>query len=52
MLQEVGGHWVEELPGVLWEHRTTQQCPIGETLFFLAYDMEVVIPTQATLQTT
>lgn len=24
MLQEAGGHWVKELPGVLWAHQTTQ----------------------------
>ena len=37
---------MEELPGVLWTHRTIRRCPTRETSFFLAYGMEVVIPTE------
>ena len=42
-LQWANGHWVEELLEVLWAHRTTWRHPTGETLFSLAYSMEVVI---------
>ncbi|XP_071705039.1 uncharacterized protein [Rutidosis leptorrhynchoides] len=35
--------WVDELPNVLWSHRTTFKKSKGETPFSLVYDSEVVI---------
>jgi hypothetical protein len=36
-LEEAKGKWVEELPSVMWTHRTTIRKSIGETPFALAY---------------
>ncbi|XP_076884510.1 uncharacterized protein LOC143533702 [Bidens hawaiensis] len=50
------GSWVEELPHVLWAHRTMPKTSNGETLFSLTYGTEAMIPaeigapTQRTLQ--
>ena len=38
--------WVDELFGVLWAYRITSRWPIRITPFALAYDMEVIIPTE------
>ncbi|XP_071708983.1 uncharacterized protein [Rutidosis leptorrhynchoides] len=35
--------WVDELPKVLWAHRTTHKNSTGETPFSLVYGSEVVI---------
>ena len=43
------GRWAEELPNVLWVYRATPRRSIGETLFFLTYGVEVVIPTEVNL---
>jgi hypothetical protein len=51
-LEEAKGKWVEELPGVLWTHRTTARKSTGETLFALAYGVEAVIPLEVGIPTT
>ena len=40
------GIWPDELPGVLWAHRTIVRTPTGETPFKLAYGSEAVIPAE------
>uniref|UniRef100_A0A2N9H259 RNase H type-1 domain-containing protein n=1 Tax=Fagus sylvatica TaxID=28930 RepID=A0A2N9H259_FAGSY len=42
-LEQVKGKWVEELPSVMWTHRTTKRWSMGETHFALAYGVEAVI---------
>ena len=43
------GAWVDELPMVLWAHRTTPKEAIGETSFSLVFGTEVVIPVEVGL---
>ena len=43
---------MEELPSVLWTHRTTVRKSIGETPFALAFGVEVVIPLEVDMPTT
>ncbi|KAL6321029.1 hypothetical protein AAG906_012010 [Vitis piasezkii] len=50
-LQGAGGHWVEELPGVVWAYQTMPRCPTEETHFSLAYGMKVVISTEVGMPT-
>jgi hypothetical protein len=50
-LEEAKGKWVEELPSVLWTHRTTHKRSTGETPFALAYGVEAVIPLEIGLPT-
>uniref|UniRef100_A0A2N9IBS0 Integrase catalytic domain-containing protein n=1 Tax=Fagus sylvatica TaxID=28930 RepID=A0A2N9IBS0_FAGSY len=50
-LEEAKGKWVEELPSVLWTHRTTHRRSTGETPFVLAYGVEAVIPLEVGLPT-
>ncbi|GJU80734.1 reverse transcriptase domain-containing protein [Tanacetum coccineum] len=50
LYQEVGA-WVEELPNVLWAHRTTPKMSNGETPFCLAYGTETVIPAEIGIPT-
>ncbi|GJU73916.1 reverse transcriptase domain-containing protein [Tanacetum coccineum] len=50
-LHKEGGTWVEELPNVLWAHRTTPKTSNGETPFSLAYGTEAVIPTKIGIPT-
>ncbi|GKB29233.1 reverse transcriptase domain-containing protein [Tanacetum coccineum] len=38
--------WVDELPNVLWAHRTSIKQRNGETPFSLTYGSEAVIPTE------
>ncbi|GJX00191.1 reverse transcriptase domain-containing protein [Tanacetum coccineum] len=38
--------WVEEVPHVLWVHRTMINTSNGDTSFSLTYDMEAVIPVE------
>ncbi|GJX28565.1 reverse transcriptase domain-containing protein [Tanacetum coccineum] len=38
--------WVDELPNVLWAHRTSIKTSNGETPFSLTYGSEAVIPTE------
>ncbi|XP_071739877.1 uncharacterized protein [Rutidosis leptorrhynchoides] len=42
---------VDELPNVLWAHRTTFKKSIGETPFSLVYGSEVVIPAEILVPT-
>jgi transposase InsO family protein len=51
-LEEAKGKWVEELPSVLWMHRTTGRKSTDETLFALAYGVEAVIPLEVGIPTT
>ena len=48
-LERAKGIWLEELPSVLWAYRTTSRTPIWETLFWIAYGSEAVIPTKVRL---
>ncbi|GJV95727.1 reverse transcriptase domain-containing protein [Tanacetum coccineum] len=41
-----GGAWVEELPNVLWAHKTTPKTSNEETPFSLAYGTKAVIPAE------
>jgi transposase InsO family protein len=50
--EEAKGKWVEELPSVMWTHRTTVRKSTGETPFALAYGVEVVIPLEVGMPTT
>ena len=50
-LEEAKDKWVEELPSVLWTHRTTHRRSTGETPFALAYGVEAVIPLEVDLPT-
>ncbi|GJS36644.1 reverse transcriptase domain-containing protein [Tanacetum coccineum] len=43
--------WVEELPNVLWAHRTTVRAGSGCTPFSLVYGSEVVLPPEIGLPT-
>ena len=43
---------MEELPSVLWTHRTTIRKSIGETPFVLVYEMEAVITLEVGIPTT
>nr|GEW40883.1 hypothetical protein [Tanacetum cinerariifolium] len=54
-LGERNKNWVEELPRVLWAHRTMIKSSHGDTPFSLTYGTEAVIPTEigmATYRTT
>ena len=43
---------MEELPSVMWTHRTTVRKSTGETPFALAYGVEAVIPLEVRMPTT
>ncbi|GJR20141.1 reverse transcriptase domain-containing protein [Tanacetum coccineum] len=43
--------WVDELPNILWAHRTMLKTSNGETPFSLTYEREVVIPTEIGMPT-
>ncbi|GKA50881.1 reverse transcriptase domain-containing protein [Tanacetum coccineum] len=54
-LDERSRDWIEELPHVLWAHRTMIKSSNGETPFSLTYGTEAVIPVEIgmpTLRTT
>ncbi|GKC36898.1 reverse transcriptase domain-containing protein, partial [Tanacetum coccineum] len=54
-LDERSKDWIEELPHVLWAHRTMIKSSNGETPFLLTYGTEAVIPAEIgmpTLRTT
>ena len=38
--------WPDELPGVLWDYRTTVRTLTRETSFKLVYGSEAVIPAE------
>ncbi|GJZ36241.1 reverse transcriptase domain-containing protein [Tanacetum coccineum] len=43
--------WVDELPQVLWAHRTTPKSSNGETPFSLVYGLEAVVPIEISVET-
>ncbi|GJY34891.1 reverse transcriptase domain-containing protein [Tanacetum coccineum] len=43
--------WIDELPQVLWAHRTTPKSSNGETPFSLVYGSEAVIPIEISVET-
>ena len=43
---------MEELPSVLWTHKTTVRKSTNETPFALAYGVEAVIPLKVDIPTT
>nr|GEW45738.1 reverse transcriptase domain-containing protein [Tanacetum cinerariifolium] len=50
-LGEGNKNWVEELPHVLWAHRTMIKLNHGDTPFSLTYKTEAVIPTEIGMPT-
>nr|GEV39731.1 reverse transcriptase domain-containing protein [Tanacetum cinerariifolium] len=50
-LGEGNKNWVEELPHVLWAHRTIIKSSHGDTSFSLTYRTEAVIPTEIEMPT-
>nr|GEZ25850.1 reverse transcriptase domain-containing protein [Tanacetum cinerariifolium] len=50
-LGERNKNWVEELPHVLWAHRTMIKSSHGDTPFSLTYGTEAVIPTEIGMPT-
>nr|GEX29997.1 reverse transcriptase domain-containing protein [Tanacetum cinerariifolium] len=50
-LGEGNKNWVEELPHVLWAHRTMIKSSHGDTPFSLAYGTEAVIPVEIGMPT-
>nr|GEW15515.1 reverse transcriptase domain-containing protein [Tanacetum cinerariifolium] len=50
-LGEGNKNWVEELPHVLWAHRTMIKSSHGDTPFSLTYGTEAVIPTEIGMPT-
>nr|GEY89152.1 reverse transcriptase domain-containing protein [Tanacetum cinerariifolium] len=50
-LGEGNKNWVEELPHVLWAHRTTIKSSHGDTPFSLTYGTKAVIPTEIGMPT-
>ncbi|GJW20302.1 reverse transcriptase domain-containing protein [Tanacetum coccineum] len=44
-------NWLEELPHVLWAHRTMIKSSHGDTPFSLTYDTEAVIPAEIGMPT-
>ncbi|GJR34316.1 reverse transcriptase domain-containing protein [Tanacetum coccineum] len=45
-LEKGGSTWAEEVPNVLWAHRTMKKTSNGETTFSLTYGTEAVIPAE------
>ncbi|GJV99326.1 reverse transcriptase domain-containing protein [Tanacetum coccineum] len=50
-LGEKNKNWVEELPHVLWAHRTMIKSSHGDTPFSLTYGTEAVIPAEIRMPT-
>jgi hypothetical protein len=51
-LEEAKDKWVEELPSIMWTHRTTKRRSTGEMQFTLTYGVEAVILLKVDLPTT
>ena len=49
-LENLKGKWVEYLPKVLWEYRTTRKSATQETPFALAFGIEAVTPIEVGLK--
>jgi hypothetical protein len=45
-LKPYAGRWVNELPSVVWDLRTTPSRAIGHTPFALVYGSEAMLPTE------
>ncbi|GJT75267.1 reverse transcriptase domain-containing protein [Tanacetum coccineum] len=43
--------WTDELPQVLWAHRTTPKSSNGETPFSLVYGSKAIIPIDISMET-
>jgi hypothetical protein len=41
--------WIDELPCELWGNRTSPSRATRETLFFMVYGVEVVLPPEVTM---
>ncbi|GJS37028.1 reverse transcriptase domain-containing protein [Tanacetum coccineum] len=50
-LDEKSKNWLEELPHVLWAHRTMIKSSNGDTPFSLTYETEAVIPAEIGIPT-
>ncbi|GJU48200.1 reverse transcriptase domain-containing protein [Tanacetum coccineum] len=50
-LEKGGSAWAEEVPNVLWAHRTMKKTNNGETPFSLTYGTEAVIPAEIGMPT-
>ncbi|GJV56333.1 reverse transcriptase domain-containing protein [Tanacetum coccineum] len=50
-LEKGGSAWAEEVPNVLWAHRTMKKTINGKTPFSLTYGTEVVIPAEIGMPT-
>ncbi|GJR42921.1 reverse transcriptase domain-containing protein, partial [Tanacetum coccineum] len=50
-LGEGNKNWIEELPHILWAHRTTIKSSHGDTPFSLTYVTEAVIPAEIGMPT-
>ncbi|XP_039805149.1 uncharacterized protein LOC120669468 [Panicum virgatum] len=48
-LKKHGSRWIDELPAVVWIDGTTPNQATRETLFFLVYGAEAVLPAEVTL---
>src|SRR3954471_13894405 len=48
-LEQATGNWVEELPAVLWNLRTTPNASTQYTPFFMVYGAEAVLPHDLSL---
>ncbi|GJT65228.1 reverse transcriptase domain-containing protein [Tanacetum coccineum] len=49
--RKVNNYWLEELPHVLWAHRTMIKSSHGDTPFSLTYGTEAVIPAEIGMPT-
>ncbi len=50
-LEDAKGRCVENLPSVMWTHRTTKRKSTEETPYALAYGVEAIIPLEIDLPT-
>ncbi|GKD71825.1 reverse transcriptase domain-containing protein, partial [Tanacetum coccineum] len=50
-LSEGNKNWIEELPHVIWAHRTMIKSSHGDTIFSLTYGTEAVIPAEIGMPT-
>ena len=48
-MEQLKGAWVDELPMVLWAHRTTPKEATGEPPFSLVFGTKAVIPAEVGL---
>ena len=50
-MKKFEGHWVEELPSILWSLRTTPSRATCFTPFFMVYGSKAILPTDLDLLT-